>query len=176
MIATSTEVTRRLLNLRSKDSGRDCWASNWGAVMEANTNATLVSHKRTPRRRNWWKVGFFVALLAFEFTRELLVLTEAQGATPNAMAHVFSYDGFVTVQGSWKRIDGGGSLVPGTVTIECRRETGQCVEASTMINDEFVHAPDQSPIATRKHTLRNSLLVRQVFLRTLGETSRRLSS
>jgi hypothetical protein len=107
-------------------------------------SSDVVATERSKHRRNWWKVGFFVALLAFEFTRELLVVTEAQGAIPNASAQVFSYDGFVKVEGSWKRIDGGGSLVPGTVVIECRRESGQCLEASTMIHDEYVYAPDLS--------------------------------
>lgn len=112
--------------------------------METSTSAVVIGDKSSRPRRNWWKAGFFVALISFEFTRELLVLTGAQGATPNSMAHVFSYDGYVNVEGSWKRIDGGGSLVPGTVTIECRRETGQCVEASVMIHDEYVCAPDLS--------------------------------
>jgi hypothetical protein len=44
--------------------------------------------------------------------------------------------------GAWKRIDGGEKLVAGTVTIECRQETGKCVEASTMISDGFVYAPE----------------------------------
>lgn len=112
--------------------------------MDANTNAMLIGDQPSRPRRNWWKAGFFIALGCFELTRELLILNEAQGATPNTTAHVFSYDGYVNVEGSWKRIDGGGSLVPSTVTIECRRETGQCLEASVMIHDEYVYAPDLS--------------------------------
>lgn len=72
------------------------------------------------------------------------MVTQAQGAVPNASAHVFSYNGFVKVTGSWKRIDEGGSLVPGTVTIECRQDSGQCLEASTMVSKEYVYAPELS--------------------------------
>jgi len=115
-----------------------------GRLMETTSPDVVVTKNPGKRRRNWWKVAFFVVLLAFEVTREMLVLNEAEGAVPNASAHVFSYDGYVRVQGSWKRIDGGGKLVPGTVTIECRQETGRCIEASTSLNDKYVHAPDLS--------------------------------
>ena len=111
--------------------------------MDASTNAAAVGEK-SKRHRNWWKIGFFVVLLAFEVTRELLVITLDPSAVPNANALVFSGDGYVKAEGSWKRIDGGGSLVPGTVAIECQRETGQCLEASTTIHDEYVYAPDLS--------------------------------
>lgn len=93
-------------------------------------------------RRNWWKIAFFIALLAFELTREIAVLESAQGARPNTNAHLFSYGGYVRAQGSWKRIDGGGALVPGTVTIECHRETGRCLEASVMVSEQYVYAPE----------------------------------
>lgn len=93
-------------------------------------------------RRNWWKVAFFVTLFAFEIAREMTVLAMADKAQPNSDARLFIYDGYVLAQGSWKRIDGGERLVPGTVTIECQRETGKCVEAWTMISDGFVYAPE----------------------------------
>ena len=93
-------------------------------------------------RRNWWKAAFFVVLIAFELTREFAVLAGAEGARPNTPAHLFSYDGYVNAQGSWKRIDGGGALVPGTVTIECQRETGRCLEASVMVSEQYVYAPE----------------------------------
>lgn len=93
-------------------------------------------------RRNWWKAAFFVVLIAFELTRELAVLAGAEGARPNTHAHLFSYGGYVSAQGSWKRIDGGGALVPGTVTIECQRETGRCLEASVMVSEQYVYAPE----------------------------------
>lgn len=97
---------------------------------------------RPKSRRNWWKIAFFIALLAFELTREIAVLESAQGAQPNTNSHLFSYGGYVRTQGSWKRIDGGGALVPGTVTIECQRETGRCLEASVMVSKQYVYAPE----------------------------------
>lgn len=106
---------------------------------DATNNATDPPAKS---RRNWWKVAFFVSLFALELAREIAVLAVAAGASPNASAIVFSLGGYVKAQGSWKRIDGGGPLMPTTVTIECRRETGKCVEASTSIHDEYVYAPE----------------------------------
>ena len=112
--------------------------------MNAASADAEVNGAQATRRWNWWKVAFVIVLLAFEIMRELFVLNEAEGAVPNETAHVFSYQGFVQVQGSWKRIDGGGSLVPGTVTIECTQETGRCLEASSMISDKYVFAPEVS--------------------------------
>lgn len=102
----------------------------------------VLPDAQTKPRRNWWKISFFIALLAFELTREFAVLASAQGAQPNTAAHLFSYDGYTRAQGSWKRIDGGGALTPGTVTIECQRETGRCLEASVMVSGKYVYAPE----------------------------------
>lgn len=96
----------------------------------------------TQPRRNWWKVAFFVALIAFEFAREIAVLASAEGARPSVTSHFFHMEGFTSAKGSWKRIDGGGSLLPTTVTIECRENTGQCIEASVTMIDQFVYAPE----------------------------------
>lgn len=94
------------------------------------------------RRRNWWKIAFFVVLFLFECAREAAVLAEAQGAIPNGTAIVFSYEGFTTAKGRWMRIDGGSRLMPALVTINCRRDLGRCVEASTVVSDEYVYAPE----------------------------------
>lgn len=98
----------------------------------------------TPARRgrNWWKLAFFVLLVAFELAREFAVLSAAEGAQPNSNGTVFEYNGYVKAQGSWTRIDGGGAMAPGTVTIECRPEEGRCLEASVMISERYVYAPD----------------------------------
>ena len=93
---------------------------------------------------NWWKPAFFVALIAFEFTREIAVISGAAPAQPISSTMIFAVDGFVQAQGTWRRIDGGEKLVPGTVTIQCEQETGQCIEATTMINERYVFAPDVS--------------------------------
>lgn len=108
-------------------------------MTDAGDSANGVSPKP---HRNWWKAAFFVVLLAFELTREIAVLGAAEGARPNTNAHLFSYGGYVRAQGSWKRIDGGGALVPGTATIECQRETGRCLEASVRVSEQYVYAPE----------------------------------
>lgn len=93
-------------------------------------------------RRNWWKIAFFVMLLLFEGAREAAVLAEAQGAVPNGIAIVSSYGGFTTAKGRWTRIDRGDRLVPAVVTIDCRQDMGQCIEASSMVHDEYVYSPE----------------------------------
>ncbi len=94
------------------------------------------------RRRNWWKIGFFVVLFAFELAREWAVLAAAQQAWPNISYQFDSYDGFTKARGIWKRVDGGEGLVPVAVTIECRRELGKCVSMSTSMNGMSVFAPE----------------------------------
>lgn len=94
-----------------------------------------------PGRRNWWKIGFFVFLILFEAAREWAVIASSQMAQPNASAHVVSYEGNTVAQGRWKRIDGGSPIVPTTVTIDCRRELGKCVEATTTMSELYVYAP-----------------------------------
>lgn len=94
------------------------------------------------RRRNWWKIGFFVMLFAFELAREWAVLASAQEAWPNVSYQFDSYDGFTKARGVWKRIDKGDKLVPVAVTIECRRELNQCVEMSTSMRGNSVFAPE----------------------------------
>ena len=44
----------------------------------------------TKAGRNWWKVGFFVLLVVFEFTREFLVLANDAQANPSSMANIFA--------------------------------------------------------------------------------------
>lgn len=93
-------------------------------------------------QRNWWKIGFFIILFAFEVARELLVLKGGDKAQPITSAHFYSWDGYVSVQGSWSRIDGGGKLTPGTITIECVESQAQCTEATVMIYNNLVYAPE----------------------------------
>lgn len=93
-------------------------------------------------RRNWWKLGFFVLLFAFELVREWAVLAEAQAARPSMMAMVYGNETFARAQGQWQRIDGGGDLVPTAVTIRCDKAQGTCIEAMTSMNERYVHAPD----------------------------------
>ena len=87
-----------------------------------------------------WRSSWLFLLLNLPV--KLRCLSFAQGAQPNSYANLFTYDGYVRAQGSWKRIDGGSPLVPGTVTIECQRETRRCLEASVMLSGQYVYAPE----------------------------------
>lgn len=95
-----------------------------------------------PKRvRNWWKAAFFVMLLVFEVTREIAVIASYSEAKPNAYFHLFTYGGYTEAEGSWKRIDGGGKLMPTAVKIECNKSQGQCLEAYSNANGGFFYAP-----------------------------------
>ena len=98
----------------------------------------------TKRTRNWWKVAFFVMLFAFELAREWAVIEAHSGAVANASFNVFRNEGYVAASGRWERTDGDGKLEPVTVTVQCRQETGQCLEATTNMMDRSVFAPDVS--------------------------------
>ena len=109
-------------------------------TLEADQNAGSIGQRGT--RWNWWKIGFFVALIAFEIAREFAVLSFAEGASPSVLADVAHFGDYTTARGRWRRIDGGDRLSPTTVTIECRQDIGKCIEASTWVNDKFVGAPE----------------------------------
>lgn len=94
---------------------------------------------------NWWKIGFFVALLAFEGAREIAVV--ASDGPPNfALSQASAYrspdGGFVKAEGRWQRTDGGEAMVPAVISIECWRERGSCVMATTTAHDGYVFMPD----------------------------------
>jgi hypothetical protein len=97
------------------------------------------------RKINWWKVAFFVTLLVFEGAREIAVINI--GAPPNiAIGTAFSQrspDGsLVSADGRWARTDGGEPLIPAAVSIECWRERGTCVMATTEAYDGYIHLPE----------------------------------
>lgn len=94
-------------------------------------------------RRNWWKLAFFVALIAFELAREVAVLESATGAEPNTRSTMFNFRGeHVTAEGSWRRTDGKGKLVPTVTKIVCRKELNECFEATTNMIESSVFPPD----------------------------------
>lgn len=97
----------------------------------------------TPKRRlNWWKIGFFVALIAFEGAREWAVVQTNANAQPFADGRVFSFQGYVSAEGTWKRIDGGDPILPGLTTLQCEQDQGRCYEASVRIDQRMVWTPD----------------------------------
>ena len=108
----------------------------------ASTTSDTSDGISAKRQRNWWKVAFFVALFAFELAREFAVLASAEVAEPNATLQVFGGEGFATARGRWTRSDGGDPLVRATVNIECYRDRGECIEASTMMRGIYVYAPE----------------------------------
>jgi len=90
--------------------------------------------------RNWWKLAFFVALIAFEFTREIAVLKAHQpmGGQMFSMGH---YGSLIHAEGQWFRSDGGSPLLPGTVSIDCFQEWNTCIESATILdNSGFISA------------------------------------
>ena len=94
------------------------------------------------KRLNWWKISFFVTLLAFEIVREAFVISSSAEAQPNGLATVFRHGGYVAARGTWKRIDGGSHLSPVTASIDCREETGTCIEATTGMSEHYVYPPE----------------------------------
>lgn len=95
-----------------------------------------------PRRHfNWWKMGFFVMLILFELAREFAVVGSDEGAQPNGSKVIYATGDYVVAQGRWLRSDGGSPIVPSTVTIECERNRGQCVEVSVTAIGKHFFAP-----------------------------------
>lgn len=104
--------------------------------------ATVTAEPPLVRRFNWWKSGFFAALLAFEVTRELLVMAEGTPAMPMVSASVFHSGSWTAAEGRWRRIDNKGDLVPALIRIECDQDKGECTEISVLIHDNAVWSPN----------------------------------
>ncbi|UYY59868.1 hypothetical protein [Sphingomonas sp. S2-65] len=93
------------------------------------------------QRRNWWKIGFFVMLGLFEFAREWAVIASYPEPKIATSAYVGSYGGFTTAKGRWLRLDGGGSMMPSAVVIECWEEQRECLEVTAHVNDGYLSEP-----------------------------------
>ncbi len=96
------------------------------------------------RRRNWWKIGFFIMLVLFEFTREIAVIAGDPPPRVATSQYVGTTLGYTLAKGRWARIDGGGKLLPGATSIQCDEEKAQCVEATASMFDGYVSDPDVS--------------------------------
>jgi len=94
------------------------------------------------RRWNWWKIGFFAMLIAFEVAREFAVLVSAEGVQPTASKMIYGDSAYVIARGRWLRSDGGSQLTPGVVTIECRKDSQQCLEASVSTYQKGFFPPE----------------------------------
>ena len=101
-----------------------------------NTN-TNVQVENEGERRNWWKIGFWLALLAFEITREFAVVVSQ---SPPFLGGAFFIEtvrpGRVIASGKWERIDGGEPILPVLTSIDCKQELGSCVIAETVLWDK----------------------------------------
>jgi hypothetical protein len=96
----------------------------------------------TRHRRNWWKVGFFVMLLAFETAREISVVESDQKAIPNVTKSIYGNLELITAQGRWMRSDGGSPIINSAVTIYCRSDWNQCFEANVLTYGQYFFAPE----------------------------------
>jgi hypothetical protein len=85
------------------------------------------------RTWNWWKLGFFVTLFAFEGAREVAVLESSKPVDLAAIKTVSQFGDLIHAEGVWIRNDNGERLLPLLVTIECNRSEGNCLEASTRV-------------------------------------------
>lgn len=91
---------------------------------------------------NWWKVAFFVMLLVFEVTREIVVIQNAVPVQPNVKVSLFGTTDFTSVSGIWKRTDGGSELLPVLVTIQCRSADKFCTESTVSYDKQYVFPPE----------------------------------
>lgn len=82
------------------------------------------------RRRNWWKIAFFVCLFAFEIAREIAVIANNEPVPFRAIAGVYSGKEWSTAEGQLQRIDGGAALSPVLVSIQCSRSKQSCTEVT----------------------------------------------
>src|SRR5690242_3194636 len=88
--------------------------------------ATVTEQVQKRWKINGWKAAFFVALIAFEIAREWAVVATTAEPMLATLATVNDWNGFVTAEGRWTRIDGGERLTPNIVRIECARDSGEC--------------------------------------------------
>lgn len=107
--------------------------------------ASVEADAVTPRGQRWWKIGFFVLLFVFEFTREVAVMNAYQTPQLAVLKLVKHYGQFVMAEGRWIRSDRGGDrLIPLMAVIRCDRETSKCEETTVNTHDNYVNTPDTS--------------------------------
>jgi hypothetical protein len=102
--------------------------------MQANMNG----------QRNWWKLAFFAALLAFEVAREIAVLGVNQRVSIGGSGDVLQFGDYVIAQGTWSRTDKGEHLSPVAISIECSSAAATCREATATVMDRYLSPPDVS--------------------------------
>jgi hypothetical protein len=110
--------------------------------MMEDSGANLSNKLSWWRRRNWWKIGFFLMCVIFEFTREIAVMTVNSEPKIAISAYVESNGTHVNATGRWMRIDGGGRMVPGATSIICDQSEGQCIEVAASIFNGYLNEPN----------------------------------
>jgi hypothetical protein len=94
------------------------------------------------RNWDWWKIGFFAALVAFEFAREFAVIADSEPPNLATIKAITQSGDSVMVEGKWVRNDSGERLAPLLVNIECNRAEGTCTEATTrVLPPDYVNSP-----------------------------------
>jgi hypothetical protein len=96
------------------------------------------------QRRNWWKIGFFVALFAFEVAREVAVLGANAKAEPNVSFNLFRFQEYTSAAGVWRRTDDGGTMSPAIIALECNQAKGSCTMVDVGMNERSVFTPNIS--------------------------------
>jgi hypothetical protein len=89
-------------------------------------------------------LAFFVALLAFEFTRELWVVAESEPPMvgDSFTLHGGANQGYVSVSCLWTRSDGGSRILPGKLKVDRYNSARpMCIEASSMYFNGSRSAP-----------------------------------
>ena len=96
------------------------------------------------KRRNWWKIGFFVLLFVFEVSREIIVIQADASAKPSVSFHLFRFRDFTSAEGVWKRTDNGGKMSSAIIKVECNQSQGSCTMVDVQMNELWVSPPNIS--------------------------------
>ena len=110
-----------------------------------------IQSRKPIDRRNWWKLAFWLAVLAFEGAREFAVLVNQSQPEIGGSLFIESVrPGRVIASGRWERIDGGDPILPILTSIDCRQELGSCVIADTVLWDKRRVSPPNIEIIDAK--------------------------
>lgn len=121
-----------------------CWAKQACRVAYRYCASGGRASVLNPLHWNWWKVGFFVALLAFEITREIAVIEANAPQRVGVISRVSGFQGYVHAAGRWRRTDNGSELIPSATVIECWQDRGECTEVTAQTFDGLLMEPDVS--------------------------------
>lgn len=100
-------------------------------------------------QRNWWKLAFFSALVAFEVAREIAVMGVNQSVSIGGSGDVLQFGDYVIAQGAWRRTDKGEHLSPVAISIECSSAAATCTEATATVMNLYLSPPDVSTYAAK---------------------------